>query len=162
MPDKTFQIVGYDALRARLKALPPKMRDKVMAGAVKAGATHVKKIAISKAKTFAREKDPIHIWQNIVIRSNKTLGAENGGIAYQVGVRGGAKRYTNNSKNRRRQRVGKTYEGPGNVYWWRFKEFGTVKQKAEPFMRPALADHISDTTEAIVARAKVLLDKLQV
>lgn len=162
MPDETLQITGYDDVRARLKALPSNMRDKVMAGAVKAGATYVKKIAITKAKTFAREKDPVHIWQNIVIRSNKTLGAENGGIAYQVGVRGGAKRYTNNSKNRRKQRVGKSYEGPGNVYWWRFKEFGTVKQKADPFMRPALADHIPDTMNAILQRAEVLLNKLQV
>jgi HK97 gp10 family phage protein len=161
MPDVTVTFQGYDDVRTRLKNLPANMRNKVMAGAVKAGATFVKKKAVDKAKTFADPKDPIHIYQQIAIRTNKSLGAQNGGVAYQVGVRGGAKRYTNNAKNRRAGRVGASYEGPGNVYWWRFKEFGTQKMPAEPFMRPALSDNISGVMDAILARAEQLLNKVQ-
>lgn len=112
-----------------------------------------------RARRFDDPKTPNKVWKEVAVRADAKASRAVGGMVMKVGVRGGARRYTNNKQNRKLGRVGGAYEGPGNVYYWRFLEFGTEKMAAQPFMRPALASNIQPVTEAIVRELKVQLDK---
>lgn len=132
-----------------LKTLPVKIQRKLLARAMRKGAAIVRNAAQTKAKEFDRADTPNKVWKEVTVRTNSSLGRKNGGYALSVGVKGGARRYTNNARNRGMGRVGQSYEGPGKVYYWRFLEFGTKKMKAQPFMRPALADNVEAVIDAV-------------
>lgn len=144
----------------KLRTLPVKLQKRYLNKAMRKGANIVKKAAQDKAKTFDNPSTPNKVYKEIVVRSNAKLGKREGGIAMQVGVKGGAKRYRDNKANRRSGRVGQSYEGPGKVYYWRFLEFGTSKMAAEPFMRPALANNVSTVTDVITSELNTGLDQL--
>jgi HK97 gp10 family phage protein len=93
----------------------------------------------------------------ITVGSKKTKGDE---IGMRVGVKGGAKQYANNAKNRRDGKAGKQYETGGNVFYWRFLEFGTQNMPAQPFMRPALAENVSKVTVTFVSELDKAIDKI--
>lgn len=145
------KLSGLEPVMRKLRDLPEKVQRKMLRKAIGKGAAIVKRAAVDAAKQFDRPGEP-SIYKELVVRTSKKLGQQNGGIAVQVGVRGGAKKYANTSKNRRQGRVGKSYEGGGNVYWWRFLEFGTQKMKARPFMGPALKNNAEAATAAIAAQ----------
>ncbi|MCY1549996.1 phage protein, HK97 gp10 family [compost metagenome] len=42
---------------------------------------------------------------------------------------------------------------------WRLLEFGTEKMRAQPFMRSALADHISEVTGVFVSEYEKSIDR---
>lgn len=133
----------------KLKTLGPKLEKKYLAKSLRKGANIVKAAAQARAKQFDDPKTPQMVWKQIAVYTSAQLGKQNGGVALQVGVKGGARRYKNNKYNRSKQRVGQVYMGPGAVYYWRFLEFGTSKMKAQPFMRPALENNIQKVTDAI-------------
>lgn len=143
-----------------LKSLPVKIQRKALASAMRKGAAIVRNAAQTKAKTFDRADTPNKVWKEITVRTNSRLGRQNGGYALSVGVKGGARRYTNNARNRAAGRVGQSYEGPGKVYYWRFLEFGTQKMKAQPFMRPALADNVEAVIDTVAAELSNNIDQL--
>lgn len=157
MPSSSVE--GLDNVLARLRELSSKMQKKFVAHAVRKGANIIKKAAVDKAKRFDNPKTAKRVYNEITTRTNSKLGKKNGGVAISVGVKGGAKQYKNTNENRRKKRVGASYEGPGNVYYWRFLEFGTSKMKAQPFMRPAVENNVTQVTEAIVADLNDQLDK---
>ena len=74
---------------------------------------------------------------NIVMQRDRQPQQSGANERYLVGVRGGAKRYANTKRNVRKGRAGKEYKTDGNTYYWRFIEFGTERQPAQPFLRPA-------------------------
>lgn len=143
-----------------LRTLGPKVEKKYLRQALRKGAVIVRKAAQTKAKTFDDPKTPQMVWKQIAIFANAGLGRKNGGLALQIGVKGGAKKYKNSKNNRRQKRVGQTYMGPGAVYYWRFLEFGTSKMKAQPFMRPALANNVDAVTRAITDSINDGIDKI--
>lgn len=145
-----YRIQGADNAVAILKSLPAKLQRKYLAKAVRAGAAIVRKDAQNRAKRFDDPRTPNAVWKEIAVRSNGRLARQNGGIALSVGVKGGARQYKNNAKNRAAGRVGGQYEGPGKVYYWRFLEFGTEKMRKQPFMEPALRANVEPATDAIV------------
>lgn len=149
-----------DGLLLQLKSLPVKVQRKVVASAMRKGAAIVRKAAQTKAKTFDRAETPNKVWKEVTVRTNSRLGRQNNGYALSVGVKGGARRYTNNAKNRRQGRVGATYEGPGKVYYWRFLEFGTQKMKAQPFMRPALSENVEQVMDVVAAELDTRITQL--
>lgn len=136
----------------KLKTLGPKLEKKYLNKAMRTGANIVKKAAQTRAKQFDDPKTPMKVWKEIAAYTDSKLGKQNGGVAIVIGVKGGARRYKNNSYNRSKQRVGQTYMGPGMVYYWRFLEFGTSKMKAQPFLRPALANNVGKVTDAITGK----------
>lgn len=155
-----FKIEGLDLVVKKLKSLPEKMQRKGLQDAVRKGANLVKKDAQRRARRFDRPQTPQAVFKEIVTRVDNKAGNKVGGVVMHVGVRGGARRYKNNKHNRKLNRVGARYEGPGNVFYWRFLEFGTSKMRAQPFMRPALASNVGAVTDLIVAALRVELDKL--
>jgi HK97 gp10 family phage protein len=114
------------------------------------------------ARANARKIDgpsPRSIEKNITVQNSPRQGRRAGGIVMRVGVRGGAKQYADTRENTRRRRVGKSYKtlgdatNPGGDTWyWRFIEFGTVKQRARPFLQKALADNVGIVTNIVVAK----------
>ena len=82
--------------------------------------------------------------KNIAMKKmgKKKLRQTGGDVGMSVGIRGGAKEYVNNKRNRSAGRVGDTYEHGGNFFYFRFLEFGTSKMNARPFLRPAMAENI--------------------
>ena len=60
--------------------------------------------------------------------------------------------YANTKENVRRGRAGKKYMMDPPTFYWKFNELGTVKQPAKPFIEPALANNISQVTDAIKER----------
>lgn len=155
-----FRLQGVDHVLRKLRTLGPKLQKRALAGALRKGAAIVRKAAVRRAKQFDRADSPNKVYREIVTRTNARAGKKAGGAVVQIGVKGGAKRYVNNSPNRRAGGVGKSYEGPGNVYYWRFLEFGTAKMPAQPFMRPALEQNVGAVTEAIVSDLNKRLDEL--
>lgn len=81
------------------------------------------------AYTFVGDvADPGRLKRNIKIRRitrPEQYGIRNGEI-YEVYVKGSRK---------------KNNDDPNNAWYWHFVEFGTSKQTAQPFLRPALEQH---------------------
>lgn len=153
-------IKGLDGVIRKLKSLPVNLQKKSLRRAVSKGAQLVKRAAVTNAKRFDNPITPAKIYKEIVVRNNTKLGKQVGGVALQVGVRGGAKKYVNNKQNRRLGRVGAGYEGAGNLYYWRFLEFGTQKMPARRFMTSALESNADAATSAIVQELNSEIDKL--
>lgn len=143
-----------DALVRDMEKLTVKVRTKTLKRAARAGAAVLQKEAKANAKRFDNPATPAKIWKEVVVRSgSKRQQRKAGGFVFRVGVKGGARQYKNTAENRRKKRVGGSYEGPGKVYYWRFLEFGTSKMPARPFMRSALKDK---SQEAIAVAAETL------
>lgn len=66
-----------------------------------------------------------------------------------VTIRAKAKKYRNNARNRRLNRVGARYQDYGPLFYARFLEWGTSHQQADPFMRPAFEQHKGELPEMI-------------
>lgn len=144
----------------KLKSLAPKLEKKYLNSALRAGAVIIQRAAQERARAFDDPDTPKAIWKEIVIRTNAKLGKQNQGMALSIGVMGGAKKYANTRANKRKRRVGRTYVTPGNVYYWRFLEFGTSKMKAQPFMRPAIEGNVNQASDAVVGKLNTAIDAL--
>jgi HK97 gp10 family phage protein len=138
------QLVGLDPILKKLYGLSPKVQKKALNAAMRKGMTIVRKAAVAKAKTFDDPETPERIDKEIVVRSNvkKARRMGPGTFLVQVGVRGGAK------------------PAKGNVWWWRLKEFGTVKMPADPFMRPALANNQETVINTVTAELDKAINKI--
>lgn len=142
MMEAEINVAQFDAIMKRLTQLGPQLQK----GAIRRAGTKAMRIV----RDAARNSAPVRsgkLRKEIVTRNNARRGRQIGGAVIQVGVRGGAKQYQDNSRNRRMQRVGQSYEGGGNVFYWRFLEFGTKYIRARPFMRPALANNVTAVTD---------------
>lgn len=155
-----FEIKGLDGVVRKLRELGPKLAKKGLGASLRKGAVIVRKAAQNRARQFDRSATPAKVYKEIVVRTSSKGFDKYGSVKVQIGVRGGAKRYVNNQKNRRAGRVGGRYEGPGNVYYWRFLELGTSKMRAQPFMQPALAENVEKVTATVVADLSTRITEL--
>ncbi|EXD15142.1 hypothetical protein J479_2627 [Acinetobacter baumannii 1297] len=121
------------------------------------GMNLVRDKARAKVKQLDDPSTPQKIWKEIVVQNGRSRNKNY--LVMRVGVRGGARvPYTNNAQNRRAGRVGKTYQIDLSVFYWRFLEFGTSRQPATPFLRPALYENIEQVTDIFVQVFKFELD----
>ena len=144
-------------LERTLRELPKKLQQRAVKSALRKGATVIKKAAQKNARRFDDPATASKVWKEITVRAGKRR--RNGDVVMHVGVKGGAKRYVNNKENRRKGRVGGSYEGPGDVYYWRFLEFGTKFQRAQPFMRPAMSEHWREAMDTVSKALEVAIAK---
>ncbi|MCY1547040.1 phage protein, HK97 gp10 family [compost metagenome] len=80
-----------------------------------------------------------------------------GGVVMRVGVLGGAR----DTKLGGLVGAKSLKDNPGGDTWyWRFLEFGTEQQAAQPFMRPALEENTDNVTETMAVELNKALDKL--
>lgn len=79
---------------------------------------------------------------------------------YLITVRTGSRKYTNNRRNKQKNRAGKSYQVAA-AFYWRFIEFGTSKMPAQPFMRPAFDATKQAARAAIKAKLAEKLREFQ-
>ncbi|MDH0745734.1 hypothetical protein N5D61_05190 [Pseudomonas sp. GD03842] len=140
-----YKLTGADALSARFRGLTEEMRRKVVTPAAKDAMDIVLVDAKDRA---ARIDDPVtanFIPKNIALVQRKAIGVEIGAVVMSVGVR----------KRSRGQ-------GGGNTFYWWWVELGTEKNRAKPFLRPALQNNREAVFKEFLSSAKFQLLKLGV
>jgi HK97 gp10 family phage protein len=152
----TVQVEGLRELRARLKALPPKLQGPPARHALHAGAKVIKQAARNSS---AWSDDTGFLRENIVQFSAKKSETQYD-AEVRVGVR---KRRTKRQGKRlaaargRRQR--RQRKGIVTAYYWKYLEFGTSRMAARPFMRPAFEANKMDALNRIIESLRVQIDK---
>ena len=150
MASELTTIRGLDGLLDALMALPPEVASKNGGPA---------RVALAKGarviRDDARLRAPVgktgNLKKNIVMKRDSNPQRSGANERYTVGVRGGAKNYANTKRNVRKGRAGKEYKTDGNTYYWRFKEFGTKKMPADPFLRPAFESKKEEALNVIAS-----------
>lgn len=169
MDTLSFDIKGLDQTIKKMENLPVKLQRSGARKAARRGMNIVRDAARENARKLDDPKTSENIAKNIVVQSMSIraitrIGGERGDIGMRVGVLGGA-RATGSAAaktERRRARRGNTSleslgeiagagkNNPGGDTWyWRFLEFGTAKQKAQPFMRTALSKNVESVTDKV-------------
>lgn len=131
IPD--LKVEGLKELRDKVLALGPETGPKVLRAAARA--------AMQPVLEEARRLVPVDsgLMRDSIVLSSKI--PKSGDTVTRVGIRIKKQR----RPNLRGLRVSKSTRRAVNrmsAHWrWHFIEFGTVRQKARPFLRPALATH---------------------
>lgn len=145
MADIQAEITGLEPVLARLKELGPGLQRRALRTGVRKGANIVRKSAQDAAP-----KRSGAMAKNIRVQFASRTARREGGVAFRIGVRGGAQqpgsetRYARSKKGR----AGGAAAG-GSTWYWRLVEFGTSKMAAQPFMRPALQKNISKIIDTV-------------
>jgi HK97 gp10 family phage protein len=149
---------GLPELSARLKALSQGMRTKGARAAVRKGAVLVRDKAKAAAEQIDRPETPLKIADNIAVQFAGRTFKRTGDVMFRVGVRGGARQYSNTKVNRRAGRVGSSYKTGGSTFYWRFVEFGTSTVRARPFLRPSIEGNAQQVMDVILGEMRRQLD----
>lgn len=145
----TWELVGANELLASISELKGLVGSKEGRSAARAAAVVIQKALKANAEKIDDPETPNSIPLNIAIGFNSRLFKRTGDIGFRIGVNGGAKY--------RKFNPGK--KGPGGDTWyWRLVEFGTKNFAAKPFVRPALAMHTQEATEAFLRRFKAAIE----
>lgn len=145
-----YKITGLDSVIGKMKALSNDVKYKGGRAALRAAARVVVKAAKENAQGVDDPETVESITKNIVERWDGNLFKRTGDLGFRVGVLGGAAE-TKSQK--------KSYPG-GDTWYWRFKEFGTSRIPATPFMRPALADNVDQAITAFVFAYEKSIDRV--
>lgn len=157
MTDNTgdMEILGFDELEAKLALLDNKVAGKALYGALNYALTP----AVKEQKTRASKADEPH---TMTYPNGKTVEIEPGLLKSAIRKR----------RVPKREMVGEfaqgaamgTYVGKGTkqkVYpnYWHFIEYGTSKQPAAPFIRPAFDNNIELMLERFGDKLNQNIDK---
>lgn len=140
-----YKLTGADELSATFRGLAEEMRLKVVTPAAKDAMEIVLADAKSRASRIDDPETSNYIPKNLAIVERKAIGVEVGAVVMSVGVR----------KRSRGQ-------GGGNTFYWWWVELGTEKNRAKPFLRPALANNREALFKEFLSSAKYQLIKLGV
>lgn len=161
------QLNGLDGVLERLKTLTPKLQRRVLRSAARKAMLPVRDDARERAMQLDDPQTAESIAKNITIQVSTRRSRQVGGVVMRVGVLGGARQYANTRQNVRKRRAGKTYRtlgsktNPGGDTWyWRFIELGTSRQRAQPFLRPALETRAQQVTDILATEVSQGIDKL--
>lgn len=147
-------ITGLDDVLHRMETMRLNVQKKHVGKASRKAMSIVKKKAQENAKAIDDPATREAIHKNIAVRAGRSKSNYS---VVRVGILGGAATNKNSKKIVQKQRRKKGEAAPeldentislagGDTRHWRHREFGTSKQAAEPFMRPALADN----TDAVI------------
>lgn len=150
MNDVTVDVKGLAELSKKIKLLPERFAARGMRRALRRGANVILDAARNNAKRFDDPMTKEAIYKNVAVmgggaRREKAAG----GPIMRVGMRGGA-RFNPSASG---------LPGGNTTGYWRFLEFGTSDQAAQPFLRPALASSAERALSVIVESATDELDK---
>lgn len=138
-----IKVEGLAELAKALKALPAEIAGKNGGPLRKA----IGRAAVV-IRDDARRRAPVdtgNLRDNIIaVRKRKSPQGTEG---YFVEVRRKRRKYANTRANRRKGRVGKTYENLGEAYYGMFVELGTAKMPDQPFLRPAFESKKAEAVE---------------
>lgn len=143
-----FSILGLDSLLGKLSEVSVDVRRKGGRAALRKAA----QVVVQKAKAGAERIDDKatgrSISDNIALRWNGRLFKRTGDLGFRIGVLHGAV-----------LKDGGDLSTNAPTPHWRLIEFGTEKMPAAPFMRPALADSISEVTNTFVTEYEKAIDR---
>ncbi|HDS1781162.1 TPA: HK97 gp10 family phage protein [Pseudomonas putida] len=143
-----FSILGLDSLLGKLGEVSVDVRRKGGRAALRKAA----QLVVQKAKVGAERIDDKatgrSISDNIALRWNGRLFKRTGDLGFRIGVLHGAV-----------LKDGGDLSTNAPTPHWRLIEFGTEKMPAAPFMRPALADSISEVTNTFVTEYEKAIDR---
>lgn len=146
------EIEGMDEIQQKIKRLGNKKFTRNAATrAARKSMRIVRDAARNGAKSLDNPETVEKIWKNISIASGKSQ--DKSIVKMRVGVRGGA------AVNGRSNRPALAALPGGDTTDWRFSEFGSVHQAAQPFMRPALSNNIEQVTASFSKSFSEELDK---
>lgn len=146
-----FRITGLEGLLGKLDSVSYDVRRKGGRAALRKAA----QVVVQKAKEGAERIDDKatgrSISDNIALRWNGRLFKQTGNLGFRIGVLHGAIL----------AKKGETVDTSTNAPTphWRLLEFGTEKMAAAPFMRPALANSISEVTNTFVTEYEKAIDR---
>ncbi|MBF8651492.1 HK97 gp10 family phage protein [Pseudomonas putida] len=143
-----FSILGLEGLLGKLSEVSVDVRRKGGRAALRKAA----QVVVQKAKAGAERIDDKatgrSISDNIALRWNGRLFKRSGDLGFRIGVLHGAV-----------LKDGGDLSSNAPTPHWRLIEFGTEKMPAAPFMRPALADSISEVTNTFVTEYEKAIDR---
>lgn len=143
-----FSILGLEGLLGKLSEVSVDVRRKGGRAALRKAA----QVVVQKAKAGAERIDDRatgrSISDNIALRWNGRLFKRTGDLGFRIGVLHGAV-----------LKDGGDLSSNAPTPHWRLIEFGTEKMPATPFMRPALADSISEVTNTFVTEYEKAIDR---
>lgn len=151
---------GFDAVIGEMRKVSVEMRGRVARAAIRKGANVVRDAARDGWARVDRQETPNNIAENVAVQFAGRTFRRTGDVMFRVGIRGGAKQYVNNTRNRRMRRVGGTYATGGSTFYWRFYELGTSRQPARPVMQPALFNNAGKALAAMAAEFERQFGKL--
>jgi HK97 gp10 family phage protein len=159
-----FQLKGVDALVSKLEAISYDVKRKGGRAALRKAAAVISQKVKEGAMRVDDSATPEDISKNITLRWNGRLFKRTGDLGFRIGVLGGAKQYNNMHTRKGGRRgtyaVGGSHDNPGgDTFYWRFVEFGTSRVAARPFMRPAMAQSISEATDTFIAEYEKAIDR---
>lgn len=129
-----IDLVGVDALKRALAGAAEEIRTKAVRGALREAGKIIQVTARNLAPVLdvpTSRRKPGTVKKNILVRVSK-FARQRGDVGVYINVRG----------IRGKTRVAKLGKAgasnPNDPYYWRFVEFGTKRQVARPFLRPAV------------------------
>ncbi len=143
-----FSITGLDSLLGKLESVSYDVRRKGGRAALRKAA----QVVVQKAKDGAERIDDKEtgrsIADNIALRWSGKLFKQTGDLGFRIGVLHGAV-----------LKDGGDLSPNSPTPHWRLIEFGTENMAAVPFMRPALANSITEVTATFVTEYEKAIDR---
>ncbi|WP_421794294.1 HK97-gp10 family putative phage morphogenesis protein [Hydrocarboniphaga effusa] len=135
MASSSIKVQGLDQLLKNLEQLPRELVSK-NGGLVRTALFKATKRIREQARQRA-PRDTGVLAKNIIAVRDKNPRANGASERYIITVR--KKRWSKQAKERATRRAnGKIdYRRSNDAYYWRWVEFGTATQQAQPFLRPA-------------------------
>lgn len=143
-----FSLLGLDSLLGKIQAVKYETKRKGGRAALRRAANVVAEKAKQGAERLDNKETGRAISDNIAVRWNGRLFKRSGDLGFRVGVLHGALLAD-----------GGDLSPNAPTPHWRLLEFGTEKMPAGPFMRPALADNISEVTGTFITEYEKAIDR---
>jgi HK97 gp10 family phage protein len=153
----TIKVQGFAEFDRRLREFGPKLAANGLRAANYAAAKVFIEAARANIATGEHPYQSGFTKSHIVAFRRRTTGRNL--VTHSVGIRGIRRKYANTRENRRRRRVGKAYQADGPAFYARFVEFGSSRQKARPFLRPAFIDRIDAAIAADRERLALAVER---
>lgn len=142
-----FEFPDLPDLIDRMNGLNDRVQRSIARRATAKGARLIRDKIRDNAARMDDLKTKESIVKNVHAHFASRLSKREGGVAFRVGIRGGAKSKAQNETNR-----------GGDTFYWRFLEFGTHKMPAKPFFRPAIEQSKNAAINAVVKEALRLIE----
>lgn len=146
--DVEFSITGLDSVLGKLDSVSYDVRRKGGRAALRKAAQVVMQKAKEGAERIDDKATGRSISDNIALRWNGKLFKQTGDLGFRIGVLHGAV-----------LKDGGDLSPNSPTPHWRLIEFGTENMAAVPFMRPALANSISEVTATFVSEYEKAIDR---
>jgi len=151
MGDLKFSLIGVEQLNAKLDSVSKDIKLKGGRFALRKAANVVATALKQNARALDNPETAESIEKNVAVRWSLKRFKRSGDLMFRVGIMGGA---GGNKKS-------SDLEGlPGkDTRHWRHLEFGSSKNRAQPFARKSLVDNVGAATSEFVGQYNKAIDR---